>query len=610
MVRKKYDVVIVGAGISGAVVAKSLAKQGKRCLILEAGLESKPEDYKKYLERFYTQTQKVPNSPYPPNPDAPSGSVLETAIGTKDAKKNYYIQMGPKPFGSDFVRIGGGTTLHWNGMCPRMLPNDFKTYSEYGRGKDWPIDYHEMQPWYQRAEREMGVSGNTESINEAYRKAFDIAQFYEKGYVYPMHEIPSSYSDKLMWKSLEGTSGKYGGREYPLMFLNTPVARNSYPNPKYQYGEYTPQGAAGYPYTGMRCQGNSNCVPICPIQAKYNALKTLESIKMDPDCQNLVDIQYKSVASQVHIDRDTGRVSGITYKRYFDEEKADHVVETATGTIFVLAAHAIQNAILLQASGIGKPSQGVGCNLMDNPTLITWGYLKEKVGSFRGPTETAGISTFQDGPFRKDFAAFRLAFSNWGWQWAKLSPYSDFQEMQAEKIFGKNLREKINGSITKQISLYYLFEQTPTMSNRVTIDQKYRDQLGNFKPVLHYDIEDYVRKGFAEAYKMNSQFMHVLNADDQTSYPALGADQKDFLVDYEGGTYQYWGAGHVAGTHAMGFTAKDSVLNRDQRSWDHENLYMVGSGNFPTMPTGEPTVTITALSFWAADTINNVLDKE
>jgi choline dehydrogenase-like flavoprotein len=67
------------------------------------------------------------------------------------------------------------------------------------------------------------------------------------------------------------------------------------------------------------------------------------------------------------------------------------------------------------------------------------------------------------------------------------------------------------------------------------------------------------------------------------------------------------GAGHIIGTYRMGAAKSSSVVDREQRSWDCKNLFLVGSGVFPTSATANPTLTIAALAFWAADTIANDL---
>ncbi|MFB3078455.1 MAG: hypothetical protein ACE1Y4_10660, partial [Lysobacterales bacterium] len=155
----EYDVVIVGAGVTGAMVAKTLVDKGgskiQKVLILEAGRDTgkTAAGYRSYLDYFYQQTAKVPNAPYPLNADAPTASVL-------DLKKNpvsypvdsNLVQFGPMQFLSDYAMAEGGTTLHWLGTTPRMLPNDFNMRTVYGQGVDWPIDYRDLRPYYERAE--------------------------------------------------------------------------------------------------------------------------------------------------------------------------------------------------------------------------------------------------------------------------------------------------------------------------------------------------------------------------------------------------------------------------------------------------------------------------
>lgn len=67
--------------------------------------------------------------------------------------------------------------------------------------------------------------------------------------------------------------------------------------------------------------------------------------------------------------------------------------------------------------------------------------------------------------------------------------------------------------------------------------------------------------------------------------------------------FPYYGAGHIMGTHRMGTDPRTSVLNHRQQSWDHDNLFMVGSGVFPTTATANPTLTIAALALMAAENV-------
>ena len=133
---EEYDVVIVGAGMSGAIVALELSKAGKSVLILEAGraLSDDQKGWQSAVDYFYTQVAKVPNSPYPPTSSAPQPNVLnfqQIQNGVPNTS-GYWVQRGPQSFGSDYTRTKGGTTLHWLACSLGMLPNDFKMRTNYG----------------------------------------------------------------------------------------------------------------------------------------------------------------------------------------------------------------------------------------------------------------------------------------------------------------------------------------------------------------------------------------------------------------------------------------------------------------------------------------------
>jgi glucose dehydrogenase len=73
--------------------------------------------------------------------------------------------------------------------------------------------------------------------------------------------------------------------------------------------------------------------------------------------------------------------------------------------------------------------------------------------------------------------------------------------------------------------------------------------------------------------------------------------------------FEYFGSGHIVGTCRMGDKPEHSVVDSEQRSWDHRNLFLVGSSVFPTVATGNPSLTIAALAFWAADSIQAQLAR-
>src|ERR1700730_11829925 len=170
------DVLIVGSGIASVLIARQLGRTGKKVLILEAG-EALPPDINGYINTFLAATAKVPESPYPPalfgangltDPrTVNAGRPTVLSLGAKgkfgdwqEPKQSYLIQKGPLAFGSTYERINGGTARHWLGTSLRFVPSDFEMKTRFNRFVDWPIKYKDLEEWYRKAEREIGVSAD------------------------------------------------------------------------------------------------------------------------------------------------------------------------------------------------------------------------------------------------------------------------------------------------------------------------------------------------------------------------------------------------------------------------------------------------------------------
>jgi len=627
---KEFDVVIVGSGIAGSIMAKTLTQAGKSVLLLEAGLTEGVNmqrngsfyNYMNYVDTFYQAGIKVPNSPYPDLKDAPSIDVIDVEdipSPTEPSTKGYLVQAGPTPFGSDCWRGPGGTTMHWLGTTPRMLPNDFKMKTLYNQGVDWPFDYETLMPYYEMAELEIGVSGDV-----AEQRGPDVGPENYGDYNFPMKKIPQSYLDEVFIKEMNKSATNVvhlNGKDYNVEFVSTPQGRNSIPNPDYPYrdiqwdsksqtlkkisstdDEYIPEGAVWDPHTGLRCEGNASCVPICPVQAKYNALKTLRRAVGEH-----LEIRTKAVASEVYVDDKTGEVTGIMYKSYNSPDDVVYTEHIAKGKIYVLAASAIENAKILLASKIANSSDQVGRNLMDHLTVLSWGLFSEKAWPYRGPGSTTNIPTFRDGEFRSEHAAWISPVDNWGWAWPVFSPGSDLSSALANGMFGKELRNFLTDRLTRQLLLHFECEQAPDPNNRITIDPDYLDPIGNYRPVVHYTATEYMKKAFEATGKVTEQIFAEANVENFTAYsPSLNPG----FVEYNGKGYNFWGAGHIVGTHRMGTDSSESVVDENGKTWDHNNLYLIGCGNMPTLGTSNPTLTMSALTFKSAEAILKHLEQK
>jgi choline dehydrogenase-like flavoprotein len=544
-----------------------------------------PATYRRYLGTLYTEggARGMPNGPYPYNAAAPSPGMPFDPTPT-----GYYAYDTPVHFMSDYLRMLGGTSLHWQGTSLRLVPNDFRLRSTYGQGLDWPIGYDDLEPAYRRAEREIGVSADVED-----QRIFGV--WFPEGYVYPMHRMPPSCVDQFFDAALHGRSVALHGGRYPLRVISIPQGRNSTPNPRYDGGRgYEAASAVGDRDSGQRCQGNSVCMPICPVQAKYTALKTLDAMSRS----RYVEVRTRCVASRLLIDGDSGRISGVEYKRYAEPGSPAHTLEVAHGTLVVLAANAIENATLLLASGAANRSDQVGRNLMDHPYLYTWGYAPRPVFPFRGPDTTSGVESLRDGRFREVHASFRASLSNWGWSGA---PGAQIGALLAGQVYGKAFRNTLADQLSRMVKIGFMFEQLPSPDNRVTIDPRVRDAMGNHRPVLSYGYQDYTLAGAEAAVKkVWAAVTRYAGVEDHTVYPdpAPPGYQR---VTFNGASYNLMGSGHIVGTHRMGNSWRDSVTDSHMRSWDHRNLFVVGAGSQVTIGTANPTLTAAALTVRAAE---------
>ena len=614
------DVVIIGSGVAGALIAKVLATGGRKVLILEAG-EALPPDINSYMDRFLKAKAKVPESPYPPELFNAKGELTDPAtvnagrptvlsLGAKerfgdfsDPKQSYLVQNGPLAFASTYERINGGTSRHWLGTSLRFVPADFEMKSRYGRFVDWPIKYADLEKWYGDAEKEIGVSADVG--DQAY-----LGITFSSGY--PMPKIPLSKVDMSVEAAMPNLKiDGVGLDDLDWAVSSTPAARNS------------------QPYQNRRvCAGNTNCIPICPIQAKYDPSVTLA----DAVRTGRVDIMYKTVASQVLLDKD-GRVSGIDYIRYDKENGPETERGRVTGKIYMLAGNAIETPRLLLMSknertpaGVANRKDGkgsVGKYLMDHPLYLAWALAPKPIWGYRGPLSTAGIEICRDGKFRSDRGAFRIEIGNEGWNFAIGDPNTttvdfvngiNFSNLNGnpdrneppKALFGADLVTAINDKLSRQFRLGFLVEQSPDDTNTVTLARGITDHLGLERPQINYNLSEYTKRGLAAARATATAIFDKMGAKEFTTPPdKINADDPSSFQwpPSEATRIKYFGAGHIVGTYRMGTNANYSVVNDMQRSWDHDNLYLVGSGTFPTVATANPTLTIAALCLRTADHI-------
>jgi glucose dehydrogenase len=592
-----YEVVIIGSGLSGALIAARLGEVGIHTLVVEAG-----KDAADNLDAFHGASIKIPSAPFPPRAHGlggdlrdpsyePVGRPVVLSLGEeswRDPSQSYYVQSGPLPFASSYERLVGGTTRSWMGISLRMLPSDFRMRERFGRFADWPIDYQAISPWYEAAEGALSVSG------EAAEQSYAGIEF-APGYAYPQPPLAPSWLDGEVRRRLSGL--QLDGIDVAVR--TTPSARRS----------RTAKGAPA-------CEGSSSCIPLCPTGARFSPLTILAAAQKT----GKVTVASGWVASRLHMG-DGGVIEKVTLMR----SDAGGVKRQVRAKQFIVAANAIESVRLLMMSrGQGNPDDGLangsgqlGRNLMDHPMLVSWGLMPEPVGAYRGPLATSGIEVFRDGAFRQTRSAFRVEIGNTGWNFPIGDPDTTTLDLirgtntsglnpSHEALAGSALTLRLANLLSRQFHLSFELEQSPQETNRVTLSDQC-DGLGLPRPAIVYDLCAYTRAGFVHAADLSARIHARLGSIDYTNTNSTHPASVDVGpgVDGRPRRIRYFGAGHIGGTFRMGESARHSVVDEWQRSWDHRNLFIVGSGSFPTFGTANPSLTIAALCLRTVDRVIN-----
>jgi len=347
------DVVVIGSGIAGALVAKQLARKHLNVIILEAG-----ESWFRGQahQRYQQSVTRDLSSPYK-QPDWLASP----------AQASYFNKQAYQP---SFLKGVGGTTWHWTAITPRFLPADFELYTRYQIGKDWPIKYDELEEYYVKAEYHMGVAGDSLHDHGSPRSQ-----------AYPMRPIPMSYGDKIIAKYLK----KENIHVAPL-----PAARNS-------------EDYDGRP----SCKGNNTCTPLCPIGAAYSA---------DIDIKKAIHAGANLIQHAVAYHFDINEQSNITAVHYKHPDGSSHQIKTKYLVVACNSIETPRLLLLANRddypSGIANSSGQLGRNLMDHTIFLQKFKMPEPLYLGRGPQSISTILVGRDGTFRKEYAAAKFFLGN------------------------------------------------------------------------------------------------------------------------------------------------------------------------------------------------------
>jgi choline dehydrogenase-like flavoprotein len=541
MPKQKYDVIVVGSGAGGATAAYALVNQGMNVLLLEAGRMLDPQ--KDFNTHTWPYELPFRGRGKPGEYDGLWKINEYTAHLYTNPRKDRYAS--DPEFHWTRLRAVGGRTNTWGRSCFRHGPMDFKTKSTQGFGEDWPISYDDIAPYYDKAERLVGISGAKENY-------FNMP---DGVYAAPAHK------PRCTELFLKERAAKVGA---PVLLERTAVLNA--------------------PYDGRpKCHFCGPCGHGCDVRARFSSLDVIiPKLRRKPN----FTLRTHAVAHQVLVDNN-GRSRGVSF---FDANTKQHYEVEARAV--VLAASTVESGRIMLNSksrfhpnGVGNSSGLVGHYLMDNvKSGAMVGIAPELKNRERENEDGAGGSHVTIPRFnynrKNDYYGgyFILVGTGFG---------RGVSRGAGLMGFGPALKNQIREEYGSAISLRGYGERWADYDNYFEIDPANVDDYGIPQARFHAGDKDNDRKMMQDMYGWMEQILRACGAE---------------IIPHRKYIEPMGDATHECGSARMGVDPKTSVLNQFCQSHDVKNLFVTDGSCFVSLPgTHGITTWIMALAWRASE---------
>jgi choline dehydrogenase-like flavoprotein len=539
MALKHVNAVIVGAGAGGGVVAKELATAGLSVVLLERGKWHSAADCRK--DDLHNQRTSVLGNAFGPDEER-NPRVLVDEQGER--------VLGPSEGGySNNAACVGGGTFSYGAMAWRFMEKDFHMRSTYGAVEgstleDWPIGYADLEPYYEKAEWEMGVSGDiTNNIFGAPRKK-------------PLPMPPLAPNKE--YQILSPAAKRLG-----LHPFDVPMLRNT------------------VPYNGRRsCMRCRWCVGFaCEVNARTGTHNTvIPTALATGNC----DLRIECMTREIILD-DRGRAKGV---KYFNDKDR---LQEQTADLVIVCGGAIESARLLLntrhrlfPNGLGNRYDQVGRNLQSHSYPAVIGLFDHDTYDDLGPGVSIAISDYNHGNpglvggamLANEFIRLPYQFMNF------LPPWTP--------RWGSEYKEFIRNAYRRTIVIMGPVQEMPLSDARVQVDPKVKD---------HWGIPVARLSGGRHPHTIEVARYIADKADEWLK--EAGAVQTWRRIP----PGSLSGGQHQAGTCRMGSDPKSSVVNKDCQLHEADNVFVIDASVHVTNGGFNPALTILANAYRASDNL-------
>jgi choline dehydrogenase-like flavoprotein len=512
--RDPVDVLIVGAGAAGGVLSKELAEAGFKVVVLEAGPHWVPE-------RDFVSDEKAAQQLYWTDPRVTTGQDP--------------IELGGNVTGKGV----GGSTVHYAMVALRMHESDFMVHTLDDVAQDWPIRYEELEPYYERVEGELGISGPLKWPWGPRRKR-----------PYPYREHPFNGVAELFIRGCEELG--VGWAPCPLATISAP--KDDRPP----------------------CVYRGWCIYGCSTNAKSSTLVTYipKAIRAG------AEIRANCMVTRVNVGED-GLAESVTYIRTTEDGR--QIEEEQAAQLIILSCYSIETPRLLLHSaqagfpdGLANSSGLVGKGLMVHSANIVYGRFPELVYQYKAPPTLALTQDFYETDPKKDYVR--------GFTIEPIGPLPQTFARQAMAnlgLWGQELREFMF-DYNHYAGIGLVGECLLDDRNRVTLDPEDKDQYGLPVARVTFTWGENDRKLIEAGVRKEREILE-----------AAGAEI----------TWTADDTAHLLGSCRMGSDPQASVVDSWCRSWDIPNLFVCDGSVFVTSSAVNPSLTIQAIATRTADYI-------